>query len=97
MQPAWATSRTGLCRSHETWLRKGATPDRSYEQKIIAGLLTPTWAYMSPEEMEATINGRYRGDGRRLDQYITDEPMMIDLHDIEENPDAVLDSWVEDR
>jgi len=71
------------------------TPDQEYERKIVAGLLSPTWSYMSHEEMEATVNGRYRGDGRRLDQYVTDEPMMIDLHDLKENVEEVLDTEVQ--
>lgn len=75
-------STTGLCRSHETWSRLGVTPDQTYEEKIVKGLLEPTFAYLSPEEAEATVNGRYRGDGRRLDQYVVDDPLLIDLTDI---------------
>lgn len=79
MQPSWAESPDGLCRSHETWKRKGVTPDRFYERKLVLGQTQPTWDYMTDTEAEAVINGRYRGDGRRLDLYVTDEPMGITL------------------
>jgi hypothetical protein len=81
LQPAWLPSPTGRCRSHETWAAKGVVPDAGYHEKIVRRQLQPTWDYLSPAEIEATINGRYRGDGRRLDQYVTDEPLMIELHD----------------
>lgn len=80
-QPAWPPSTTGRCRSHETWARKGVEPDPYYHRKIVLRELQPTFDYLSDAEAEATINGRYRGDGRRLDQYITDEPLMIELAD----------------
>jgi len=80
-QPSWASSTTGLCRSHETWTTLGKTPDKNYHEKIARGLLEPTWAYMSDAEIDATVNGRYRGDGRRLDQYIIDDPLGIELVD----------------
>lgn len=54
------------------------TPDPSYEQKIAMGLIQPTFEYMTDSEAEATVNGRYRGDGRRLDQFVTDEPMDLE-------------------
>ena len=68
----------GLCRSHQTWLSKGRSPDPFYEEKIVKGLLQPTWEYMSDAEAHATLNGRYRGDGRRIDQYVSEEPLGID-------------------
>lgn len=46
-------------------------PDRTYERKIVEGLLQPTFDWMSDEEAEVLLSGRYRGDGRRLDQWIT--------------------------
>ena len=58
--------------------------DATYEQKLVLGLITPTWDSMSESEMEATLNGRYRGDGRRLDQYIVDDPLNITLTDFTE-------------
>lgn len=81
-QPAWADSPEGRCRSHEAWaLKPGATIDNSYHEKIVKGLLQPTWSYLSESEMEATVNGRYRGDGRRLDQYIVDDPLLVEYDD----------------
>lgn len=79
MQIAWDESSTGLCRSHEVWARKGVKPDRAYEEKISRALLQPTWSYLTDTEAEASVNGRYRGDGRRLDLYVTDDGMGIDL------------------
>jgi hypothetical protein len=77
-QPALLSSETGLCISHETWTRKGRTPDRFYEEKIVKGLTEPTFNYMSETEAHAVLNGRYRGDGRRVDLYIVDDPLGID-------------------
>lgn len=57
---------------------RGVTPDRRYEEKICRGLIEPTWEYLTDGEAEACINGRYRGDGRRIDQFVSDEPMLID-------------------
>lgn len=47
------------------------------------GLLQPTFEYISASEAEAVVNGKYRGDGRRLDSWIAGEPMMIDLPEVE--------------
>lgn len=44
----------------------------------MAGVCQPTWLYMSDSEAHALLNGRYRGDGRRIDQYVTAEPLLID-------------------
>jgi hypothetical protein len=33
---------------------------------------------MSASEAHAVLNGRYRGDGRRIDQYVMDDPLGID-------------------
>lgn len=77
-QPASIRSGTGLCISHETWTAKGRTPDRFYEEKIVRGLTQPTFSYLSEAEAHALLNGRYRGDGRRVDQYVVDDPLGID-------------------
>jgi hypothetical protein len=53
-------------------------PDAYYERKVALGLTTPTWDWMSESEAEMTLNGRYRGDGRRLDQWVTGDPLLID-------------------
>jgi hypothetical protein len=59
----------------------GPPPDQFYERKVVEGRITPSWDSMSGPEMDAVLNGRYRGDGRRIDQYIVDDPMMITLTD----------------
>lgn len=59
----------------------GPPPDQFYERKVAEGRITPSWDSMSEPEMDAVLNGRYRGDGRRIDQYIVDDPMMITLTD----------------
>jgi hypothetical protein len=59
----------------------GTTPDSAYERKIATGLLQPTWDYLTPAEAHATVNGRYKGDGRRIDQYIDQDPLGIYLED----------------
>lgn len=60
-------------------MRSNKVPDRCYEEKIVRNLLQPTWSYLTDTEAEASVNGRYRGDGRRLDLYVTDDGMGIDL------------------
>jgi len=75
-QPALAGD--NLCAAHRHWADNGIQPDSYYEQKIMAGVCQPTWLYMSDSEAHALLNGRYRGDGRRIDQYVTAEPLLID-------------------
>lgn len=43
--------------------------DRYYNEKIMAGLIQPTWHSFKESEIYAMMWGRYRGDGRRTDQY----------------------------
>lgn len=57
---------------------RNRTPDPYYEEKVVRGLISPTWDYLTPAEAHAVLNGRYRGDGRRIDQYISDDPLGID-------------------
>lgn len=71
-----------LCSSHRFWDdHPEARIDGYYHEKIVKGITTPTWDWMSETEAHATINGRYRGDGRRIDQWTNPEPMGI-------NPEA---------
>jgi predicted FMN-binding regulatory protein PaiB len=56
---------------------RGRTPDPYYEEKVSRGLTVPTWDYMTAAEAHAVLNGRYRGDGRRIDQYVNDDPLGI--------------------
>lgn len=77
-QPASHTS--GLCSAHWNWELRGGTPPRYYHEKIVRGLTQPTWDYLSDAEAHALLNGRYRGDGRRVDQYTLPEgPLGVEL------------------
>jgi len=51
------------------WEAMGVTPDVFYERKVVLGLLIPTWDYLTEAEVDATMTGRYKGDGRRMDDY----------------------------
>lgn len=53
--------------------------DRSYHEKIAKNLLQPVGTYLTESEILATMNGRYRGDERRLDVYVSHDPLNIDL------------------
>lgn len=75
-QAGW-NSPEGLCRSHEEWRLKGVIPDPYYERKIVEGRIQPTFDYLTEAELHALLNGRTRGDGRRVDQYVVDDPLMI--------------------
>ena len=72
-QPSW---RDGLCSAHWNWKELGTKPDPSYERKVMTRLITPTWDWMTDSESRAVLNGRYRGDGRRIDQWVLHEPVM---------------------
>ena len=58
--------------------RRTQPPDRYWHEKVVKGLITPTVSWMKPSELHAIINGRYRGDGRRVDQYVVGDPLLID-------------------
>lgn len=70
---------SGLCSAHLRWELTSTQPDPYYHEKIVRGLTTPTWDWMSEHEAHAVINGRYRGDARRLDQWVTGDPVGIDV------------------
>lgn len=70
----------GQCSAHRFWRQAGVSPDPYLEEKIVKGLKAPQMDWMSDSEAHAVINGRYRGDGRRIDQWTVPEgPMEIDL------------------
>ena len=85
-QPA-ATGRR-LCHVHIDFdgagrnVHTGRPADRYWHEKVTKGLITPTARALSPSEIHATVNGRSRGDGRRLDAYTSLDPMLI-------NPDLL--------
>lgn len=79
-QPPSPTSEKGLCLSHDRWASRDVTPDPFYERKIVLNLTQPVDTYCSSAEIEASLNGRYRGDGRRIDVYAPPEgPLGISL------------------
>lgn len=63
------------CSFHHRWNRpESETPDPTYHRKIVEGLLEPTDDYLSDAELNATLRGRVRADGRRLDEYVPMKP-----------------------
>lgn len=68
-----------LCSAHRFWTDNDVTPDPYYEEKVVKGHATPTWDWMSDTEAHALLNGRLRGDGRRVDQWIAGDPLMIEF------------------
>lgn len=50
-----------------------------YHEKLKAKLLQPVSTYLSEAELHAIIDGRYRGDGRKVDAYVMYDPLFIDL------------------
>lgn len=69
-----------LCSSHYRWSLQPDKPvDPYYERKIVEGLLEPTWDWMDRHESHALLNGRYRGDGRRIDLWVTADPLSVEL------------------
>jgi hypothetical protein len=71
------------CRWHRRFEHRTRLPDRYWHEKLVRGLITPTDSWMSPAELEAVLNGRYRGDGRRIDDYVVGDPLMIDTKGFE--------------
>lgn len=68
-----AVGAAGMCAAHEEWGREGIIPDENYHRRVVLGEVEPIQAKLSATEISATMNGRYRGDGRRLDAYVTHE------------------------
>ena len=68
-----------MCTVHRFFLESGREPDRYWHEKVVNGWITPTVDWMNESEMNAVVNGRYRGDGRRIDQYIAGDPLLIDV------------------
>lgn len=69
-----------LCHYHQEG------PDRHdpyYHRKVVEGLVTPTLGWMGAGEERALLSGRRRGDGRRLDAWVVEDPI-----DPEEETDA---------
>lgn len=69
----------GLCAAHLEWVGRNVWPDPAYERDVVLGVRVPIQAVLSVAEMEAVLNGRLRGDGRRIDAYVAGEPLGIEL------------------
>lgn len=54
----------------------------SYHQKLADRLLQPVDTYLSPAELHAIIDGRYRGDGRPVDKYVMYDPLLMDFPEV---------------
>jgi len=68
------------CTAHERWLKLGVKhPDPTYERKLVEGLIESSWDTLTDTQANALLNGRYRGDCRTLDDYVTDEPIGIEI------------------
>lgn len=72
VQPAVAGD--DLCAAHLEWAERNLWPDPAYELAVVRGK-TPIQAVLTETEMDAVVNGRYKGDGRRLDAYVTADPI----------------------
>lgn len=66
-----------LCAFHLETINTNVTPDPDYERAVVEGRREPIQARLSESEMTALISGRYRGDGRRLDQFCVHDPMEM--------------------
>lgn len=64
-----------LCSFHS---RLPKNPDRRYHEKVVRGLLQPSWDVLSDVEANALFHGRFRGDGRRLDAYVLPDEAVMD-------------------
>jgi len=55
------------------------TIDPAYERKLVLGEIEPSWTSLTDTQANALLNGRYRGDARTLDDWVTDEPVGIEI------------------
>lgn len=62
----------GTCVYHRRFHDPGFRPDDYYHKKVVTGQVQPVETYLTPTELNATMRGRRRADGRRLDQYTID-------------------------
>ncbi len=56
-------------------------PDPGYHRKVVEGLIVPTLGVMTESEERALLQGRYRGDARRLDSWILMDSVPIQKGD----------------
>ena len=65
---------TQICASHTFWFRTGIEPVHEYHLQVLAGGRA-ILEFLTEPECEALVNGRYRGDGRRIDIYTSQDPL----------------------
>jgi hypothetical protein len=65
----------GVCAFHARWAAQAGEPDAFYHRKVALGLVTPTLGFLSEEEVNQLMGGKYHGDGRRLDAWFIDDPI----------------------
>lgn len=58
-----------MCAQHLEWAGSDIIPHPEYEAKVYRGEVTPVVAVLSETEIRTMMEGRYRGDGRRLDAF----------------------------
>lgn len=68
-----AALRRMLCGFHARWAGQDGVPDAFYHRKVVLGLTVPADGFLTAVELQATLHGRSRGDGRRLDAYCLDD------------------------
>lgn len=61
--------RNGLCSFHAFQSDTGIVPDVAWHERLLRGGRN-IYDDLTETEMVALVNGRYRGDGRRIDQYV---------------------------
>lgn len=59
----------GLCSFHLFQSETGMIPDVDWHARLVQGGRN-IYDTLTQVEMDALVNGRYRGDGRRIDQYV---------------------------
>jgi hypothetical protein len=52
-----------------------------YHEKICKGLTVPTWDYLTDDEADAMLHGKYKGDGRRIDAYVVPDQKSVEWDD----------------
>lgn len=73
------SERKVLCAFHHWWSLRDDEPDPRHHERIILGIITPVSEDLTETEIRATLHGRSRGDGRRLDAYCLEDPIDGDL------------------
>ena len=59
----------GLCSFHVFQSETGIVPEPGWHERLVRGGRN-LYDHHTETELEALVNGRYRGDGRRIDQFV---------------------------